>query len=152
MYRFLISIAVAVAGYLLCPAADVARVTVNGVPVEKAVAALSFSGDRVTVHFGDSDTMEADLDQVLLAFADNGTSSVSELAALSVFRYEGIVGDVLSVSGLSENATLSVFDLSGKSVYGPVQAESRMEINVAALPAGVYVLRAGNDVVKFTKR
>lgn len=152
MYRFLISIAAAAAGFLLCSAGDVARVTVNGVPVSKTVAALSFNGDRMTVHFGDSDTMDADLDEVILAFADDATSSVDGIAGLSVFRYEGIVGDRLTVSGLLENSSLAILDVSGKTVFGPVACGSRMEINVAGLPAGVYVLRAGSDVVKFTKR
>lgn len=152
MYRLLISIFAAVACLFAGYAAEVARVTVNGEPVSKTVTAISFNGDQLTLHFGDSDSMDSDMDKVSLAFVDDATSSLGELAGgLSVFTYEGIVGDVLTVSGLQPGSALRVLDLSGRTVFGPVATESRMEINVSDLSAGVYVLCAGKDVVKFTK-
>lgn len=151
MYRFLISIFAAAACFFAGQAANVARVTVNGEPVAKVVTAITFDGDQMRIHFGDSDSMDADMGDVLLAFAEDGMSAI-DAANLSAFSYDGIVGDLLTVSGLAENTILSVFDVSGKTLFGPVAAEGRMEINVAAFPAGVYMLRAGNEIVKFTKR
>ncbi len=117
----------------------------------KVVTAITFDGDQMRIHFGDSDSMDADMGDVLLAFAEDGMSAINA-ANFSAFSYDGIVGDLLAVSGLEENTILSVYDVSGKTLFGPVAAEGRMEINVAAFPAGVYVLRAGNEIVKFTKR
>ncbi|MCM1070979.1 MAG: T9SS type A sorting domain-containing protein [[Clostridium] fimetarium] len=152
MYRFLISVGVALAGFLCCQAADVAQVTVNGEPVRKAVTEISFDGDQLTIHFADSDRMDADMGNVSLSFVDDGTSAVGNIAgAMDVFCYDGIVGDVLTVRGLSENSTLAIHDVAGKTVLGPVAAKSEMKINVSSLRPGVYVLRAGKNVVKFTK-
>lgn len=151
MYRFLISIGVALAGAICCHAAEVARVTVNGEPVSKVVTAITFDGDQAVIHFGDADRMEADMGDVKLSFAADGTSAIGSVSDLSVFSYDGIVGDLLKVSGLSGNTALTIHDVAGKTVFGPVAAQGEMEINVSSLRPGVYVLRAGKDVVKFTK-
>ena len=151
MYRFIFAIFVVLAGFLCGTAANVAQVTVNGAPVRKSVTEISFSGDKLTVRFDDSDSMDADMEAVLLSFAENGMSAVEAAKTLSVFTCEAVVRAKLTVSGLSESAPTASFDPSGKVVFGPVPAAGRMEIKVAHLSAGVYMLRSGNDVVKFTK-
>ncbi len=152
MYRFLISLAAALSIAFSGYAATVAQVTINGEPVKKTVSALTFNGDRVTILFGDSDMMEADMDGLRLSYVEDASSSVVNLTnGIDVFTYEGLVGDNLVVSGLADNCKVVIFDMSGKVVVGPVASQRRMEINVSALPQGVYVLGAGKDVVKFTK-
>ncbi len=152
MYRFLISVWVVLAGVLFCRAAEVAQVTINGEPVRKAVTAITFDGDQISIHFEDADKVDTDMENVLLSFVSDGSSSVGNMVNdISVFSYDGVVGDVLIVSGISENSILDIHNIAGKTVFGPVAAEGRIEINVSNLGDGVYVLRAGNDVVKFSK-
>lgn len=140
-------------GIIPSAAAKVAQVTINGSPVKKTVTAVSFNGDKVTIHFDDDNTTDADMGDVLLSFADGNSSTAVDLVnSLSIFRYEGIIGETMTVSGIQENSNLTVYDITGKTVLGPVATESRMEINVSGLTPGVYVLRAGKDVVKFVKR
>lgn len=152
MYRFLISLAAALTIAFGGLAATVAQVTINGEPVKKTISAITFNGDRVTVHFGDTDSMDADMDGIQLSYVDDATSSVVNFTSgIDVFTYEGLVGDNIIVSGLQDNCKVAIFDMAGKVVYGPVASQIRMEINVSAFPQGVYVLAAGKDVVKFTK-
>lgn len=139
------------AGMLLtASAAKTAQVTINGTALEKTPVALSFDGDKVIVHFGDSDTTEAPLEDVTVTFAETGSTVVSQLAGSDVFRFNGVAGDVLTISGLPGGTPVSVIDLSGKTVYSTV-AGGKLEINISELPAATYLLRAGKEIVKFVK-
>lgn len=149
MKRLIMS--VMAAGMLLtASAAKTAQVTINGMTLEKTPVALSFNGDKVIVHFGDSDSTEAPLEAVTVAFTEAGSTVVSQLAGADVFRFNGVTGDVLTVSGLPAQTAVSIIDLSGKTVYSTV-ADGTLEINISEFPAATYLLRAGKEVVKFVK-
>lgn len=153
MKRLILSL-FAASALALTASAGVAKVMINGSAVEKTPVALSFNDDKVTIHFGERDTMEANLDEVSISFAD-GSNLVNELSGANIFRFNGLVGDVLSISGIAPNAGVAIYDLSGKQVLAAqakMQSAESLEINVAELPAGAYLLRVGNEVVKFIKR
>lgn len=153
MNRLFLSLITVAAGITTLTAAKVAQVTINGSPVQKAVASVCFNGDKLTIQFDDATSAEADMNDVSLSFIEGGPStSVGSIGNLSIFTYEGIIGETLSVSGIQGNTNLTIYDLNGKTMIGPLPSAERMEINVSGLTPGVYVLRAGNDVVKFVKR
>lgn len=151
MKRLIMSLLAACA--LLTASADkTALVTVNGVTLDKTPVALTFNDDKVIIHFGDSGTTEAGLEDVTLSFAEGVSTIVESIAGASVFRYDGLVGDSLSVSGLAECGNVSIIDMSGKTVIAIEATSGSLEINVADLTPGTYLLRAGKNVVKFVKR
>lgn len=149
MKRLILSLCACVL-MLSASAAKVALMTINGQPVNKAVASVSFSGDKISVIFDDASVADADLEAVAISFGE--PSALGEISGSSFFRFDGAVGDILTLDGLDENVTVAIFDLGGKQVFGPASFSGEAEINVSSLQPGAYLLRAGNNVVKFIKK
>lgn len=89
-----------------------------------------------------------------------GTVSFEERAMSNVRDAVANVSDtqmmyarkVLTVMGVSKNATLKVFDAQGRlSLFAPVGA-GRSEINVSSLAPGVYIAEILGKNFKFTKK
>ena len=60
-------------------------------------------------------------------------------------------GGTLTVSGISGAETIMLFDLMGRrAAAAAVSADGRAALNVAALPAGVYLLNVNNSTLKIT--
>lgn len=142
-------IAVSLALMSLCTVANadvVQTLTINGQKVEKVVSQLTFSGDNVVLHFGDTQESYA-LDDVTIDFS--GTSGIGQV---STFRLGGIVDGTLDIRGLAAGTPVAVYDLSGKKLCSTRAQAEVTTLGVSQLNSGVYILRAGNNIVKFVKR
>jgi len=132
---------------LLCAttvaAADGQTLVVNGETVAKTVTKITFSGDNVVLHFADTSTQEADMSTVVLSFSE--TSAIKELTTYSL---RGLVGNSLNLSGLKAGTETAVYDAAGKLML----RSTASKLDVSNLRAGIYVLKAGNQIVKFVKR
>lgn len=131
---------------LLCAmplmADDVSQtLTINGETVEKAVVCITFDGDNVVLHFDDASEQSADMNTVTLKIDISGTG-------ISVLK--GEVADRLSVEGLPEGTPVTIYDASGRLVLS-ARTPLLSSLN-SKLPRGVYVMKAGNQIVKFVKR
>lgn len=123
--------------------------TINGQTVDRVVKQLTFDGDNVVIHFNDGGNHSADMGGVEVSF-NHQTTGIGDV---DMFTFNGYVeGDLLVIEGVETGAPVEVYDLSGVQVLTAVAAEGRTELGVGHLQAGVYVLRAGNNVVKFAKR
>lgn len=142
-------IAVSLALMSLCgiAKADVVQtLTINGQQVEKVVSQLTFSGDNVVLHFDGSEESYP-LDEVVLDFKD-----VSGIDKVTVFRLNGTVDGQLNISGLAEGTQVSVYDVSGKQLASTKAGFEATTLNVCNFHSGVYILKAGTQIVKFVKR
>ena len=139
--------------------------TINGETVEKAVVSITFDGDNVVLHFDDASEQSADMNTVTLNIDVSGTG-------ISVLK--GEVTDRLSIEGLPEGTPVTIYDASGRLVLsslisppptGGVRGgldtgcppptggvRGGLSSLISHLPHGVYVLKAGNHIVKFVKR
>lgn len=127
--------------------ADVVQtLTINGQTVEKTVTQLTFSGDNVVLHFEGSDESYA-LDDVVLDFSD-----VSSINSINTFKLNGLVDGRLDISGLAAGTPVAVFDISGKKMASLRAGEETTQVNVGNFRSGVYILKAGTQIVKFVKR
>lgn len=88
-----------------------------------------------------------DVRTLLFGTMQDVTTSVDENAEALVYVYPNPVVSTLYVNGISENETLSVFNLSGKCVI----KTTGNEVNVNELPNGTYLLQLNNQCVKFIK-
>ena len=68
---------------------NVQTLTINGQTVNKALSKMTFDGDNVILTFTDNSSQTSEMESVSLSF-----SSASAIDAVSVFQYNGIVGDV----------------------------------------------------------
>lgn len=71
---------------------------------------------------------------------------------LKTFTFNGIVDGQLNIAGLADGTPVAVYDISGKKVAGVRAAGKVTQLSVDGLIGGVYILKAGNQIVKFVKR
>jgi hypothetical protein len=117
---------------------------INGEPVEKVVTKITFNGDLAVLTFSDATEISEDMGNVILRFSSAPTS----IKDIAVFQMNKVVGDNLLINGLADETQVVIYDASGKDIittYGS-------NINVSGLRSGIYILKAGNQVVKFVKQ
>ena len=123
--------------------ADNQRLIINGELVEKTVARITFDGDLVVLHFTDNGEQKEDMNTVKIAF-----SNATSITDLTVYNMRGVVDGKLYLEGLTQGAEVLIFDATGKQL----KRSTSSIIDVTNLKAGVYVLKADKQVVKFIKR
>ena len=117
---------------------------INGEPVEKVVTKITFNGDLAVLTFSDATEISEDMGNVILRFSSAPTS----IKDIAVFQMNKVVGDNLLINGLADETQVVIYDASGKDIittYGS-------NINVNGLRPGIYILKAGNQIVKFVKQ
>ncbi|MDE6377962.1 MAG: T9SS type A sorting domain-containing protein, partial [Duncaniella sp.] len=121
--------------------------TIDGAAVNKTVATITFDGDKAILTFGDASSSTHDLESVKLDFR-----STSSLTDLSVGTLSVTVGSSIVVSGVAEGTLMQVYDMRGVLLKAQSADASECTVSLEGLDAGVYIFRAGNEVVKFVKR
>ena len=117
---------------------------INGEVVEKVVTKITFEGDLAVLTFADETIISEDMGNVVMQF----TASPTSIKNVEAFQLNKAVGDNLEINGLVEGTQVQVFDATGKQVI--VTYDST--INVSSLKPGMYILKAGNQIVKFAKK
>ena len=117
---------------------------INGEPVEKVVTKITFNGDLAVLTFSDATEISEDMGNVILRFSSSPTS----IKNVEAFQLNNVVGDNLDINGLAEGTKVVIYDTSGKDVI----TTNGSNINVSSLKPGMYILKAGNQVVKFIKK
>lgn len=129
-------------------ASDTQTITINGRTVEKTAVELAFDGDNVVLHFSDGTEQAADMESVAIAF-DNATTGIDQVKA---FNLVGTTDGNIHLSGVQCGERIEVFDASGKKVAQTKASSDTASLDITNMMSGVYVLRAGNTVIKFVKR
>lgn len=77
-------------------------------------------------------------------------SGIANQPVRSLVLYPNIVHDVFTIESPETNSTLQVFDFSGKPVLVKVINNTRMQVDVSTLAAGVYlaVVKTGDTNIK----
>lgn len=127
--------------------ADVQQtLTINGQKVEKVVSQITFSGDNVVLHFNGLEESYP-MNDVQIDF-----SGASGINSVSTFTLNGIVDGQLNIAGLAAGTSVAVYDVSGKKVAATRAQGDATQLDINNLNGGVYILKAGNQIVKFVKR
>ena len=117
---------------------------INGEVVEKIVTKITFEGDNAVLTFSDETNISEDMGNVILRFSSSPTS----IKNVEAFQLNNVVGDNLDINGLAEGTKVVIYDTSGKDVI----TTNGSNINVSGLKPGMYILKAGNQIVKFVKQ
>ncbi len=120
--------------------------TINGQIVEKVVSQITFSGNNVVLHFDGSEETYP-MDDVQIDF-----SETTGINGVSTFKINGVIDGNLNIGGLADGTPVAVYDISGKKVAAAKANGESTYINMEGVNGGVYILKAGNQVVKFVKR
>ncbi len=121
------------------------QLTIDGSPVEKTVAEITFNGDNVVLHFGDSSEETVTMNSVLITFVT--PTGISEVSA-----YDKLVGDQFTLAGIPVGTAIEIYNVNGTLVYNDTANGETVLLTVNSLPSGTYLLKAGNHIVKFSKR
>lgn len=127
-------------------------ITINSVEVTgKQVTAIAFSGDNATLTYSDNTTATESMDviSILLSYDAAKPSAISDV---NVFEFNGIVGGNLQVGGLESGTPVQVFSITGKVCATGVAQDGQASIDVSSLGRGLYIVRAGNQAIKFVKK
>lgn len=126
-------------------------ITVNGQEVAgKQVTALSFDGDNATLTYSDNSIETAAIEQVRILFSyDTDPTSIQQV---SVFEFGGIVSGQLQLGGLENGTPIQIVDITGKTWISTKATDRQASIDVGLLRHGIYVVKAGNQIVKFMKK
>ena len=103
----------------------------NATPDVTGVIRVVFGSDSCSVLTGETGVVELD-----------GQSQEAE-----VFVFPNPVKSLLDVRGVPENAELQVYSFGGQLMMRGMAPR----VDVSRLPAGTYLLRFGDSVVKFVK-
>ncbi len=122
-------------------------VIINGQEVEKVATKITFSGDNAIVTFSDGTTDTADMSNVVIYL--NVSTDISKV---QTFNYNGLIGDDIRLSNIAEGTTVTIYDATGKVLQQVKATDTTLSLNTASLKNGVYVLKAGNQIVKFLKK
>ena len=117
---------------------------INGEVVEKVVTKITFEGDLAVLTFADETVVSEDMGNVIMRFMSSPTS----IKNVEAFQLNKAVGDNLEIDGLVEGTQVQVFDATGKQVI----VTNDPTINVSSLKPGMYILKAGNQIIKFAKK
>lgn len=122
--------------------------TINGEEVQKTVSRVTFDGNNVVLHFNDgSESQSHDMNSVALAF--NNTTGIEEI---NVMEFTGVVNGILTLGGVEAGTLVEVYNINGMTVAAATATESTVTLDLNGIANGVYIVRAGNDCVKFVKR
>ena len=83
-------------------------------------------------------------------FATFEGDGIDENDANSISLYPNPANDVIRIEGLGMNAEVRIYNVLGELVK-VVNVNDNEEINVSNLSAGLYIVRSGNAMLKFTK-
>jgi hypothetical protein len=122
-------------------------VVINGQEVQKVATKITFSGDNATVSFSDGSSQTADMAQVVIYL-----NVTTDIRKVETFSFNGLIGDVLTLSNVAEGTTVTIYDATGKVLQQVKATDTTLSLNTASLKNGVYVLKAGNQIVKFLKK
>lgn len=118
--------------------------TINGETVQKLVTRITFEGDNVVLLFSDGASQTADMESVKLSF------SVEDLTAIGTIK--GEIVDKLFVEGLEPGTEVVIYNTEGKQMMTARASEVQTVLKTKALKKGIYLMKAGKQVVKFVKR
>lgn len=123
-------------------------ITINGETVEQIATKLTINGDKVIITYASGDTSgEVDMESVVIKFSES-----TGIDAIGTYQFNGIVDGVLNVGNITDGTPIVVYSTSGSVVASVKSAGSSVQIDINGQPSGIYLLKAGNQVVKFMKR
>lgn len=123
-------------------------ITINGEIVEQIATKLTFNGDKVIITYASGESSgEIDMESVVINFSD-----ATGIDAIGTYQYNGIVDGVLNVGNIADGTPIVVYSTSGSVVASVKSAGSNTQIDINGQPSGIYILKAGNQIVKFMKR
>ncbi len=124
-------------------------IVINGTAVEKTLTQITFNGDQVVLKFSDNSSQTTDMANVSITFSASESTGIGNIAA---YQLPEQVGNMLNIDNIAEGTIIQIFNASGMPVQKSKAGKGKTAIDITPLKKGIYVLRAGSQVVKFMKK
>lgn len=139
---------VALAFSLCCHAEK--TLMINGSQAERSdVVEITFAGDYLKMAYDNGETFAMDMETVEINFTD--ATSIKESFA-NTFSYNTLVEDQLELTGLETGSLVQIFRMDGQLLFSSHIEGEAVSIPVSNYASGSYLLKAGNQIVKFIKK
>ncbi len=125
-----------------------AVVTVNGQEVSRALAQITFEGDNVVLHFADGTANQTE-DMSVVAVS---LSAATGIDLAQTFTVTQLVGDQLMLGGIGRGERIAIYDANGRRMMQTTASGSVQTLPLEGLSRGVYIVRAGEKIIKFAKK
>ncbi len=114
---------------------------------------ITFSENNLLVYNGNS-TTNIPLNNIRkITFSSTNTNVSTENFSNSLTLYPNPVSNILHLKNLnSENLTVRIFSIDGKAVLTRTLSTYHTDIDVTILPKGLYILKANDQTIRFTKK
>ncbi len=76
----------------------------------------------------------------------------SDYTALDIYPTPASESVTVATEGISLPVSVTISDLSGRTVANAIATGDKTEINISHLPQGTYIVRVGDRVAKVVKR
>lgn len=151
MKKLITTLVVAVVMAVNCRAEAVQTIIVNGTKViGKNIVTMTFEGENAVLEYSDMTTGKAPVEQVCVLLSYDGTD-VNGLKQ-SVFAYNGVVDDMLVISGIEGETDVTLYDATGKAMAKALTKAGETRISMKGMAPGVYIVKAGKTIVKISKK
>lgn len=120
---------------------------VNGTEISTVVESITFDGDNAILHFSDGTQSSHDMSTLEILFPE-----ISTLIESNSYILSQMVHDQLVIDNCAGNQLVCIFDMAGRLMHQMRSEEGMFSIDVNHMNAGVYILKIGNEAVRFIKQ
>ncbi|ERJ99095.1 T9SS type A sorting domain-containing protein [Hoylesella pleuritidis] len=120
---------------------------IDGASTDRFVTEISYDGDKITLSWNDK-TVVSDW----MARAIANLISGIDLDKVKIRSICGLHGKVLNVEGTSPGQLLCVYDIQGKVTQSILVNSVSCQLDISNLNTGIYLLKAGYEIIKFVKK
>lgn len=130
-----------------CTASGSPSFKVNGSEISTIVVSITFDGDNAVLNFSDGTQSSHDMSTLEILFPE-----ISTLIESNSYILSQMVHDQLVIDNCAGNQLVCIFDMAGRLMHQMRSEEGMFSIDVNHMNAGVYILKIGNESVKFIKQ
>lgn len=87
-----------------------------------------------------------------ISFAVTEPSGITNTQAASVFVFPNPVQSTLTINGVDADSKIDLYSVTGALVQSIFAQENAIDVDVSSLPQGTYMLRVGEQTIKFVKQ
>jgi hypothetical protein len=114
---------------------------------------IAFNGDEVKAYFTDGTEKTYDFSSLQRIYFTDPTEVETIGKEAELYIYPNPVNDEVHLTGVPDDAQLSIINLNGTTIMTPQKASNgTAQINVSSLNKGIYFLRVNQKMVKFIKQ
>lgn len=130
-----------------CTASGSPSFKVNGSEISTIVVSITFDGDNAVLNFSDGTQSSHDMSTLEILFPE-----ISTLIESNSYILSQMVHDQLVIDNCAGNQLVCIFDMAGRLMHQMRSEEGMFSIDVKHMNAGVYILKIGNEAVRFIKQ